>query len=122
MPMWPTPNGSVSVATISSKVRSSGSVASSRSRCAVIASAVVVAGPAGEGALLNGTSVFKGKLGQQIASPLLSVRADPRGETFASHEFFDGDGFAGLFLPLQQRGFGHRLRQLRDFDFYDCHF
>jgi hypothetical protein len=28
---------------------------------------------------------------------------------------------AGLLLPLQQRGFGHRLGQLRDLDFNDCH-
>lgn len=58
----------------------------------------------GEGALLNGTSVFKDKLGARIASPLLSVRADPRGETFASHEFFDGDGFASEAMDIVDQG------------------
>lgn len=58
----------------------------------------------GEGALLNGTSVFKGKLGERIASPLLSVRAHPRGEGFASHEFFDGDGFASEPMDIVDGG------------------
>ena len=31
------------------------------------------------------------------------------------------DGFADFLFPLQQRGFGHGLRQLRDFDFNDGH-
>ena len=31
------------------------------------------------------------------------------------------DGLAGLLLPLQQGRFGHRLGQLRNFHFNDCH-
>ena len=30
-------------------------------------------------------------------------------------------GLAGLLLPGQQGGLGHRFGQLRNFDFYDCH-
>ncbi len=36
-------------------------------------------------------------------------------------DLIDRDGFAGFFLPLQQGGLGHRLGELRNFDFYDCH-
>jgi hypothetical protein len=37
-------------------------------------------------------------------------------------DFIDCDRITDLFLPLQQCGFGHRFGELRNFDFYDCHF
>ena len=57
-----------------------------------------------DGPLLNGTSVFRGKLGEKIASPLFSVRAHPQGPEFASHEFFDGDGFESHPMDIVDRG------------------
>ena len=36
-------------------------------------------------------------------------------------DLVDRDRFAGLFLPLQQGGFGHGFAELGDFDFNDGH-
>ena len=43
--------------------------------------------------LINGTSVFRDKLGARIASPMLSVRSDPHHPELALHEFFEAEGF-----------------------------
>lgn len=43
--------------------------------------------------LIAGTSQLEGKLGQQVASPLLTVRVEPVGSEFARHEHTTGDGY-----------------------------
>ena len=59
-----------------------------------------------------------------------SASTPPTGRRHFEHDLvgFDLDqdlvhrhGVAGLLLPLQQGGLGHRFGQLRNLDFYDCH-
>jgi hypothetical protein len=38
-----------------------------------------------------------------------------------NQDFIDGDGFAGLLLPVEHGGFRHGFGELRNFDFYDSH-
>lgn len=58
----------------------------------------------GDSSMIGGTSLFKDKLGQKVASPLLSVRSDPRGRDMAVHEFFDGDGFESAGFEIFSNG------------------
>ena len=41
--------------------------------------------------------------------------------TNIDEDFVSADGFTDFLCPLQQRGFGHGLGQLGDFDFNDRH-
>ncbi len=54
--------------------------------------------------LINGTSVFKDKLGAKIASSKLSVLSAPRASELAMHEFFDGEGFECEAMPVIEGG------------------
>lgn len=54
--------------------------------------------------LISNTSVFRGKLGERVASPLLSLHSDPRAEGLALPEFFDGDGFETESMRVLDRG------------------
>lgn len=58
----------------------------------------------GDASLIGGTSLFKDKLGQRVASSLLSVKSDPRGAAMATHEFFDGDGFESQPFEIFSEG------------------
>lgn len=57
-----------------------------------------------DGSLIAGTSVFREKLGAKIASPLLSIKSEPRGENMAVHEFFDADGFESRAMEIISEG------------------
>jgi len=54
--------------------------------------------------MINGTSIFRDKLGEKIASPLLSVRSEPRSPLLAMHEFFDAEGFEAEPMDLLENG------------------
>jgi PmbA protein len=57
-----------------------------------------------DSSLIGGTSLFKDKLGQRVASPLFSVRSDPRGAAMATHEFFDAEGFESQPFEIFSEG------------------
>jgi PmbA protein len=57
-----------------------------------------------DGPMIAGTSVFREKLGERVASSLLTLKAEPRSPELAVHEFFDGDGFESFDTPLFERG------------------
>ncbi|MFC1707173.1 TldD/PmbA family protein [Planctomycetota bacterium] len=54
--------------------------------------------------LIAGTSVFKDKLGQQIADPKLTVHSRPTSEELADREFVTSDGFAADDVCIIDRG------------------
>jgi PmbA protein len=43
--------------------------------------------------LIAGTSQLRGKLGEKVASPLLTVRVEPQSKEFARHEHTTNDGY-----------------------------
>lgn len=57
-----------------------------------------------DGPMIAGTSVFRDKLNQQIASSSLTVRAEPLGAQFAAKEFYNGEGFLSETMPILERG------------------
>lgn len=54
--------------------------------------------------LIADTSQLKGKIGEQVASPLLTVRAEPRSAEFAKHEHSTGDGYASKPSTVLEKG------------------
>jgi len=61
-------------------------------------------GQLGDQSLIAGTSLFRDKLGERIASPLLNISSEVRHMDFASHEFFDGQGFLSEDMPILSEG------------------
>ena len=55
-----------------------------------------------------------GRRGRHLQHDLIGFNFD--------QDFIGLNGFARLFLPLQQRGFGDGFRKLGHLDFDDCHF
>ena len=43
--------------------------------------------------MISGTSQLRGKIGEQVASPLLTIRVEPFAKEFAAHEHSTGDGY-----------------------------
>lgn len=43
--------------------------------------------------MISGTSQLRGKIGEQVASPLLTIRVEPFAKDFAVHEHSTGDGY-----------------------------
>lgn len=56
-----------------------------------------------DGPMISGTSLLKDKLGQKITSPF-SVKAEPRGNDFASHEYYNTDGFESENMTIIDQG------------------
>lgn len=65
---------------------------------------------AGDYAILNGTGLWKDKLGQPVASPCLTVSARPRDSRVVCGERFTGEGFPAQDRCVIEQGV------LRDFD------
>ncbi len=54
--------------------------------------------------LINNTSTWIGKLGEQVASPLLTVRSNPWDERIINHETHTGDGFRSENYDIIEKG------------------
>ncbi len=54
--------------------------------------------------LIADTSQLKGKLGEQVASPLLTIRAEPQSKEFARHEHTTRDGYLAKPSTLVEKG------------------
>ena len=54
--------------------------------------------------LINNTSMLLGKLGEQIASPLLTVRSNPWDERIIIHEVHTADGFRSKNYDIIENG------------------
>ena len=78
---------------------------------------------------INSGDELLGGDGTAVTHHQFCQHAGSRSRNFKHHlvsldfdqDFIDGDGIAHLFLPLQQGGLSHRLRQLRYFYFNDSH-
>ncbi len=54
--------------------------------------------------LIAGTSQLRDKIGEQVASPLLTVRVEPQSEEFARHEHSTGDGYESKPSVVLEKG------------------
>ena len=54
--------------------------------------------------LINNTSTWIGKLGEQVASPLLTVRSNPWDERIINHEIHTCDGFRSENYDIIEKG------------------
>ncbi|CAN5421120.1 TldD/PmbA family protein [soil metagenome] len=54
--------------------------------------------------LIAGTSQLRDKIGQQVASPLLTVRVEPQSKEFARHEHTTGDGYPAKPSTVIEKG------------------
>jgi PmbA protein len=54
--------------------------------------------------MISGTSVYKDSLGQQIASPLLSIHARPTSDEIAEKSFITPDGYSARDVTFLDRG------------------
>lgn len=57
-----------------------------------------------DGPMIAGTSVYKDKLGEQVASPLLTIRSMPLSEDIASGYWVTGDGYRAEDLTVVDGG------------------
>jgi PmbA protein len=53
---------------------------------------------------ITGTSLFKGKLGQKVASDKLTIRSMPVSEDFAYKSYFSGDGYINQDVSIIENG------------------
>ncbi len=58
----------------------------------------------GDGPMIADTSVYKGKLGQSVASPLLTLRSMPCSDDLAGGYWVTGDGYKAADLTLLEAG------------------
>ncbi len=58
----------------------------------------------GDGAMIGGTSPFKNKLGQKVASEKLTISSQPVADAMASGYFVTGDGFAAENVTFVDEG------------------
>lgn len=54
--------------------------------------------------MISGTSQLKGKIGEQVASPLLTIRVEPTNREFAAHEHSTGDGYLSSPSTIVEKG------------------
>lgn len=54
--------------------------------------------------MISGTSQLRDKVGEQVASPLLTIRVEPFGKEFAAHEHSTGDGYLAEPSTLVENG------------------
>lgn len=54
--------------------------------------------------LIAGTSLLRDKIGQKVASPLLTVRVEPQSKEFAVHEHTTGDGYPAKASTVIENG------------------
>ncbi len=57
-----------------------------------------------DSSLISGSSVYKDKLGQVIASPQFSLRSEPYGGRIVDGYFWTGDGFAAEHMDIVKAG------------------
>lgn len=53
---------------------------------------------------ITGTTLFKGKLGQKVASDKLTIRSTPLSDDFAYKSFFSGDGYLNENVNIIEKG------------------
>lgn len=58
----------------------------------------------GENRLIADTSQLKGKIGQKVASELLTIRSEPQSTEFARHEHTTGDGYKAEPSTVVEKG------------------
>jgi PmbA protein len=61
-------------------------------------------GMLGDGAIISGTSVYKDKVGELIASPILSLHSRPVSEEIADGYFVTGDGYEAKDSTIVDQG------------------
>lgn len=54
--------------------------------------------------LIAGTSQLRGKIGEQVASPLFTIRSEPQSQEFAWREYTTGDGYPSHPSTLVEKG------------------
>ena len=57
-----------------------------------------------DGCLIDGTSIWKDKLGEQVADPRFSMRFDPHSEDVVVHTAFTGEGYPAESFDLIKDG------------------
>ncbi len=58
----------------------------------------------GGGVILEGTSLWKDKLGEKVASDMLNIKVDPKDEHVVCGECWTGDGFKSETVPVIENG------------------
>ena len=53
---------------------------------------------------ITGSSLFRGKLGQRVASDALTIRSNPVSDEFAVKNFFNGDGYKNENSSIMDKG------------------
>ncbi len=61
-------------------------------------------GSIGDGALISGTSIYKDRVGQKVASPLFTVHSKPISEEICDGYFFTLDGYEAQNSTIVDRG------------------